>query len=122
MTNIRYDIDKTKDFYRTYNPCSCHYCENYYAQIEKFSQLTIFLKGFGVDVLKPWELVPFEDENCRSVDYISCQYIIIGQCPDDFIKTIDGIVISKATLFPTPNLEVEYFVIEFSINLPWVSY
>lgn len=115
------DIDKTKEFYRSYTPCNCIACENYYAQIEeKYPELCRFLNGLGIDALRPWELGSVEIKKGR-VDYVMCQYLAIGSCEEDFRQTIGEIEIIRAAACPKPqNLKDDYFVLEFSLSLPRV--
>lgn len=115
------NIEKTRDFYKTYDDlCDCAYCRNYIREIKKsYPDLVAFLDKIGVDVEKPFETMPGEPEN-NFIEYFGVQYLVMGD-KIDFSKTKLGeIAIDLAKSFPDPGLDCNYYVIEVGpIKLKW---
>ncbi len=112
-------IDKniSKKFYQDYTPCDCDDCKNYILQIkEKYPQIVKYLEEQGVNTQKPFELVSFEQGNI--IEYVDCQYLLFGVCPQDFEIEIEGVKITQTfTHPPTTNYPQPNFVLSFSITL-----
>ena len=88
------DIEKNKAYYESDDsiPCDCECCFNYVINIAKeYPRIFEFLKSMNVDILKPFELIYIEDSKNKNVQYISCQYIVFGECRDDFETEVTGI-------------------------------
>ena len=102
--------------------CSCEHCQNYYRNIvEEFNFIKMYLDTLGVDILKPFELMPIDYAEKKEIEYIGCQYIVFGQCEDDFEKVVEGVRFYKnINGHPTTNIDEEHFVMEFGpITLKW---
>lgn len=116
---IYIDKAKTISFYNSYQPCDCLNCRNFCTQIKSACKdLSEYFAKFGIDIEKPWELVAFDQES--STEYISCQYLIFGNCSDDFEKNFNNIKLKKELDgHPSTNeYEKPNFVVFFSITLP----
>lgn len=111
------DKNKTKKFYEEYMPCDCDNCRNFILQIkEKYPGLVKFLEEQGVNAKKPFELVSFEQDEI--VEYVDCQYLLFGDCPEDFEIDIDGVKITQSfTHLSTKGYSQPNFVLSFSITL-----
>ena len=111
---INVNLEKTKEYYEEYEDiCDCEYCRNYCLQIKKeYPKLAEYLNKYNINIEKPWELVSIEEKD--EVYYLSCMYVVMGNCGDEYKKSIDDINIYKSTNYPNPKLEEEYFVLEFS--------
>ena len=114
-------IEKTRDFYKTYDDlCDCAYCRNYIREIKKsYPDLVAYLDKIGVDVEKPFETVPGEPES-GFIEYFCVEYLVMGD-KKDFSKTkLGGVSINFAKSFPDPGLDCKYYVIEVGpIKLKW---
>ena len=107
------NIEKTREFYRDFDDlCDCAYCRNYIREIKKsYPELDSYLKRIGVDIEKPFEIMPGEPIG-GFIEYLGAQYILIGN-KDDFRKVkLKNITIDLAKEFPDPGIDGEYFVIE----------
>lgn len=106
-------IEKTRDFYKTYDDlCDCAYCRNYIREIKKsYPDLVTYLDKIGIDIEKPFETTPREPEN-HFIEYFGAQYIIIGD-KNDFRKGKCGNVrIDLAKSFSDSGIDCKYYVIE----------
>lgn len=120
------DIEKTIHYYQNRSLCECEFCKNYYAQIKgKFPELEAFLSEFGVDITRPDETFPVEENG--TVDYISVDYTVCGKIKvmgqyelDIYDERFLSIVVTDG--FVSPNGQKgEYFTLTvFNIELPWV--
>jgi len=66
MSKVSIDLKDTVKFYQTYNDvCRCEHCRNYYNKIQiTYPKLDVFLKQYGVDILKPVEVIEYSfDDN-----------------------------------------------------------
>lgn len=117
------DVKKTSEYYESLQDndvCQCGYCQNYVREIKAaYSKVSGYLSTMGVDIEKPFETDPLEPEN-GYLEYISVQYIVMGN-RDGFQKTIiDEVNIDLAQSHPSAAIEEEHFVIEiFPIRLKW---
>lgn len=116
---IYIDKDKNLVFYNAFIPCNCSDCKNFCRQIKSVSRnLTDFFAKNNVDIEKPFNLVSLTSS--KNTHYISCQYLIFGECPNDFQITIDGIILKKETDGhpSTDDYETPNFILDFSVTLP----
>ena len=115
---IKIDKEKNLLFYKSYIPCNCVYCRNFYAQIKSVCKsLAEYFQQYNIDIQKPYELAPinFKDKT----EYISCQYLVFGECSDDFQMNIGDITLRKELSHPsTDSYEKPNFVLDFAITLP----
>lgn len=115
------NVEKTRQFYKDYDDlCDCAYCKNYMKEVKiVYPNLDAYLDKLGIDIEKPWEILPGEVIG-GMVEYLGVQYILIGN-KSDFIKAkLGGIKIHLAKSFPDPGLDCEYYVIEIHpIKLKW---
>lgn len=120
---MKCDLEKNISYYNRsdLDLCSCEYCENYYRNIKnKFFKLESYFKSIGVDILKPFELVPIEYYGDKMIEYTDCMYIVFGECEDSFSTTIDKISLYKAKSHPDTGILEPHFVISFGpIILDW---
>ncbi|MCM1440316.1 MAG: hypothetical protein NC131_14100 [Roseburia sp.] len=116
---IRINAAKNAKFYDSYIPCDCMNCQNFYAQIKSTcKELSDFFLQNNIDIEKPYELVSIELNN--ETEYISCQYLVFGECSDDYNIKIGNIVVKKEIDGhpSTDSYEQPNFVLDFSITLP----
>lgn len=89
------NIEETKQYYSSLTSealCGCVYCRNYIREIKNaYPKIAEYLLTFGIDIEKPFETIPLEPDETGYIEYISSQYIIIGN-PDDFDKEETGFV------------------------------
>ncbi|WP_296142791.1 hypothetical protein [uncultured Anaerococcus sp.] len=117
------DYEKTKKFYLQFEDiCNCDMCK-FYRESIKFSypNLHKYLNDKNVDINKAYELgYPHIDDKGNLI-YPFAQYIIIGNCEDDYSVNIDNLDIKKSEFYPSIDLE-DYFVIEiFDISIDRVK-
>ena len=120
------DTEATKIYYQRISDkdiCDCSYCKNYIHDIrETYPELTSFLHTLGVDIEKPFELMPLEEDAEGYVDYIGEQYIVMGSTIGFEETSIDGARIRIADSHPATSNDDEHFVIEVSpVRLKWVQ-
>lgn len=117
------DYKRNEDYYKDYVPCDCELCQNYYRHIANcYPKVVEYLDSMGVDVLKPFELVPIEYEEKKMIEYIGCQYIVFGECDNHFKKNIDDIrFYNNIDTHPSDeHIKDKHFIIEFGpIVLEW---
>lgn len=116
---LKIDKDKNKLFYNLYTPCDCVNCRNFYSQIRSVcDELADFFLQFNIDIAKPFELVSIESNHIT--DYVSCQYLVFGECSDDLNLSIGGVSLTKnIDCHPsTKEYSQPNFILDFSITLP----
>lgn len=122
---MRMNIEKTQKYYQKLDEkelCQCSYCLNYYQEIKtSYPKLAQYLDTLGVDIEKPFETMPLEVYEEEFIDYISAQYIILGNKQDFDVTRIEDTKIYLATHHPSTEISKEHFVIEVSpIRLKWM--
>lgn len=114
-------IEKTRDFYKTYDDlCDCAYCRNYIREVKKsYPDLVAYLDKIGIDIEKPFETIPGEPES-GLIEYFGVQYLVIGDKKDFSKSNLGEVTIDLAESFPDPNIYGDYYVIEISpFKLKW---
>ena len=116
---LKTDKNKNKLFYDSYTPCNCLNCRNFCSQIKSVCpDLANFFVQNNIDIEKPFELIAFESDG--KTEYVGCQYLVFGECPDDFDLCIDGVNLTKnIDNHPsTKEYDQPNFILDFSISLP----
>ena len=97
-------IKETKQYYDSLTAedlCNCAY-----------PKVAEYLLALGVDIEKPFETIPLEPDETGGIEYLSSQYIVIGNT-DGFIKTvIDTVTVDITDSHPLTNIDKPHFVIE----------
>lgn len=109
------DMNKTKEYYLSNDsvPCECAYCQNYIFKIEqKYPAIVQYLASMNIDATRPFELMSVELDKIE-VEYSLCQYIVYGDCEEDYHSSIDGIEFGKSSCHPSTNIKGNHFVLEF---------
>lgn len=98
-------------------PCDCVVCRNFFVQIkEKFPEINEYLLSLNVDICRPFELVWVELEKENKIKYWGCQYIVFGNCENDFVKKIGDIeFINNTTFHPITGISEEHFILDFGM-------
>lgn len=109
-------IKETKQYYDSLTAedlCNCAYCRNYIREIRNaYPKVAEYLLALGVDIEKPFETIPLEPDETGGIEYLSSQYIVIGNT-DGFIKTvIDTVTVDITDSRPLTNIDKPHFVIE----------
>jgi hypothetical protein len=109
-------IKETKQYYDSLTAedlCNCAYCRNYIREIRNaYLKVAEYLLALGVDIEKPFETIPLEPDETGGIEYLSSQYIVIGNT-DGFIKTvIDTVTVDITDSHPLTNIDKPHFVIE----------
>lgn len=109
-------IKETKQYYDSLTAedlCNCAYCRNYIREIRNaYPKVAEYLLALGVDIEKPFETIPLEPDETGGIEYLSSQYIVIGNT-DGFIKTvIDTVTVDITDSHPLTNIDNPHFVIE----------
>ncbi len=111
------DFDKNAKYYKSdeFLPCDCEICKLYYQKVKtNYPEITRYLESINVDILRPFELLWVENEQNDQIKFSNCQYIVFGDCEDDFKEHIGNITLEKSFLHPsTSNIQGEHFVLEF---------
>lgn len=118
------NIKKTKIFYdrmKLSEICQCDYCQNYVSNVGKsYHELSKTLADLGVDIKKPFETNPLEPDEKGNIEYVSVQYIVMGNKADFNKISMPGVDINVAICYPSTNIKEDHFVIEISsIVLKW---
>lgn len=124
------DIEKTKEYYRTYSDlCDCDACKNFYQVIRSYSveysaELINFLAQFGVDIEKPIETEWFViDKQSKTIDY-TAYYAVYGSAAKGSYEIDFGtinVVVQPSKNSPNTEMPEPYFVFQiFNLLLPWV--
>lgn len=109
------NIEKNNEYYCSDKPelCDCDYCKKYIHNIKTtYPAIDKYLSEISIDIQKPFELGYIEHDK-NTVEYLSCQYVVFGQCEDNFSFKIDDVEFSKSTVHPDTNITEEHFVLEF---------
>ena len=109
-------IKETKQYYDSLTAedlSNCAYCRNYIREIRNaYPKVAEYLLALGVDIEKPFETIPLEPDETGGIEYLSSQYIVIGNT-DGFIKTvIDTVTVDITDSHPLTNIDKPHFVIE----------
>ena len=120
---MKIDFDKNIEYYKSKQstPCDCEVCQIYYKNIKsKYPEIVNYLESIKVDILRPFELIWLENEEKKQIEFYGCQYIVFGECEDDFKLQIGNITLEKTYIHPsTDNIKGKHFVLEFgTIILP----
>ncbi len=108
------DFERTQEHasFASYDHCTCAYCENYYRAVNLcYPSLKPFLKQFGLQLLGPVEMYPFEPTLYLAGYRVTGKILRYGIAP----LMIDGIPVSAQ-----PR-EEGYFMVEVGqMPLPWL--
>lgn len=112
------DLQRNLEYYKSEQsiPCDCDICKNYYNKVkDKYPQIALYLSSLNVDILKPFKLVWFANEEENHVEYIGCQYIVFGKCDTHFKIQIEDVIfeINTENHPNTKNIQGEYFILDF---------
>ena len=105
--------------------CNCAYCRNFLAAFQSLPvEYAEFLRRFGIEPLKPAEIVEYTP-NPDGTHYYSWWYHVVGTITKDhdgFVRlepNMEMEIRSEAQLvaadFPRPVIQMEFFA-----NLPWL--
>ena len=112
---MKADIEKTRAYYEALSEkdlCGCIYCRCYRAGIrEACPEAADFLSSLGVDVEKPFETFPLEEQD-GLVEFCGSQYLIFGTCPDGWTHKDGNLEFMKARSHPSTGIEEEHFILE----------
>ena len=122
--DFKVDTEATKSYYQQLSDtdiCDCAYCRNYIREIRlAYPQLSDYLHKLGIEIEKPFELMPLEEDAEGYIDYIGEQYIVMGDKVGFTDTAINDVQITIADSHPATNIEDAHFVIEISpIRLRW---
>ena len=117
---MKAEKERTKAYYETLAEgelCDCAYCKNFYARVKAAYPLTAaFLAGLGAEIEKPFETMPMEPED-GFLEYCA-QYLVFGECEDDFSFENGETEWRKALSHPSVEAKEPYFVLEcFGVTL-----
>jgi len=112
------DFAKNLQYYNSEQsiPCDCEICKNYYRQVEeRYPDIASYLFSINVNILRPFELVWFENEKNNEIEYISCQYIVFGSCESNFTKRIGNVLLENNTANHPSDAHItdEHFILDF---------
>lgn len=108
------DCKKNRKFYNSYTDlCDCDMCKFYYKNIKKYyPNLAKYLYERNIDIQKPLEIgYPYLDDK-GNLDYPLVQYIVIGDCKNDFLLSFDDILVTKGKLYPEVDIDESYFIMD----------
>lgn len=119
------NIERTRQYYAGLSEadfCTCEYCQTYRKRIRaELPRVAALLDSFGVDIAKPFEVLPlYEEENY--LVYTGAQYVLMGSAEGFERVEIDGtevdgaevagVVLAVTDSHPAVDVEEECFVIE----------
>ena len=115
------DIERTRQYYANLGEkdlCQCAYCRNYANGIKAaLPALTAYLNHLGVDIEKPFEVLPL-DESTDYMEYLGVQYVVIGNAKDFEKTTVGDMEVIKTDSHPATGICEEHFVIEIIPDHP----
>ena len=115
------DIERTKQYYAKLTEedlCRCDYCRTYVREIRNASpRLTEYLSSLGVDIEKPFEVIPL-DETAEYMEYLAVQYVVIGSAEGFEENALEGMDVLITDSHPMTNIEEDHFVIEIVPHPP----
>ena len=115
------DIDRTKAYYAGLTGddlCQCEYCRTYVREIRSaLPRLAEYLERLGVDIEKPFEVIPL-DETADEMVYLAVQYVVIGSAEGFEETKVDDMEIFLTDSHPMTNIEEAHFVIEIVPRSP----
>lgn len=121
---MKVDLLKNLEYYKSDKsvPCDCEVCKIFYNNVKnKYPKIAAYLEELNVDILRPFELIWVENEEDKTIEYESCQYIVFGQCNEDFKFNLDEIMFENNIGFhpSTEHINGKHFVLDFGkIILP----
>ena len=120
------DVSATKAYYQSITEsslCDCGYCRSYRLQIKSaFPEVSSYLDSLGVDIEKPFETSPLEPDENGMLEYCACQYVVFGNCEDDYCHRIGNVEFRKARSYPSTSIDRVHFVLEFfPVQLKYVQ-
>ena len=111
------DFDKNAKYYKSNEslPCDCEICKIYYKKIKlAYPKVSSYLESIKVDILRPFELLWVENDESHQIEFSNCQYIVFGECEDDFKECVGNITLEKSFLHPsTKYIKDKHFILEF---------
>ncbi len=111
-------LEKTKAFYRQiteHDLCSCAYCQTYRREVKAaYPNVAAYLSRLGVDIEKPFEIMPLDLDESGMLEYLCAQYIVYGTSEDFWETSVDSVHIGMAGPHPSTGIADEHFVIELS--------
>ena len=114
---MKVNVLKTKSYYQSLSEnmlCDCAYCQNYTMQVKsEYPRISAYLEALGIDIEKPFELMFFEPDDIGMLDYLGCQYVVFGNCDDDYFDKIGHVEFRKAPSHPSTGIADEHFILEF---------
>lgn len=115
------DIDRTKLYYEKLTGddlCQCEYCRTYVREIrEALPRLAAYLDSLGVDIEKPFEVLPL-DETAEYMEYLAVQYVVIGSAEGVEETAVEDMDVFVTDSHPMTDIEEEHFVIEIVPHTP----
>lgn len=118
MSKVSIDLKDTVKFYQTYNDvCRCDRCRNYYNKIQiTYPKLDVFLKQYGIDILKPVEVIEYSFDDDFEKMYESF-YVVCGNLKDEVRVSLDNDLeikfLDKNDLFEI-SINDDYFLIQIN--------
>ncbi len=113
---MKINIKKTMEYYNIYIPCNCGDCRYFVKHINaEQTDICNYLRAFGINPLKPYELMSFHHKKDNKIEYFNCAYIAIGNMEEEMEKEINGVKIKTCSKekFPLENIVDDYFLITF---------
>ena len=127
-TIFTFDLEKTRDYYRTNEVCDCADCLLFRRTVRHlYAELVEHLARFGIDIARPDETGPVDRED--SILYYFVGYTVCGSVPEGADEEIsiaaDGktLTATLGTGFQFPNNQrEEYFALTvYDLYLPRVN-
>lgn len=106
QTRIIFDREKTKEYRTEFNkPCDCQNCRNFYKHIENNTELTCFLRGFGIDYRCDEDVFSWDwGDDINSLVHHEGYYGVFGSIEgEDFDFEMYGVKISFQKVASVPN-------------------
>jgi hypothetical protein len=77
---ISFDKEQTSNYQKeSSEPCDCRYCRNYYSNIKKNTELTQFLRNFGLNYNFSEEIFSFDSNEDKTLIHHKGCYAVFGK-------------------------------------------
>lgn len=117
LDDWRFQVDKQATWERTSNNaldhCECGYCKNYYDTVEMmYPELSVLLGEFGVNMMGPSELMPFEPTLMLACYRVQGEILVWGN---------RQLCFGDVRIMPETGADGTFLLWVGEMELPWIQ-